>query len=244
MAKSAKKPATTGFNGFEPAAFAFFRGLTDNNERAWFLEHKAEYEAKVIAPFRQLLASLRTTMSAAGIPLAADPANAIFRIHRDVRFSNDKTPYKTHAGAIISRDGSKGRSGIVYIHIAAGGCFCAAGFWQPDRDLLGALREAIYVEPKRFAAIQSGLAKAGLTLDSEDSLSRLPRGYEDATDPALSAALRLKSFVVRRPLQQAHVESPALVDDVMAFTKDCLPFLQFGWQALTVLNPTALTRQK
>jgi uncharacterized protein (TIGR02453 family) len=221
--------------GIGPAAFTFLRELAANNERAWFLANKPRYERDVVLPFRQVLAALITTLAAKKIPLSGDPAKAIFRIHRDVRFSHDKLPYKTHAGAVLTRDGSKGKSGLLYIHIDPAGCFVAAGFWQPEKEALGALREAIYTDTKRFDAVQAGLAAAGLGLDDSESLVRMPRGFEDAAGSDIAAALRLKSFVVRRPLSAAVLADP--VPAITNFAADALPLLEFGWKALTVLEP-------
>ena len=238
----ARKPA--GFDGFRPQALDFFRDLAANNERGWFTENKPVYEREVLAPFRLLLQAVTAQLAAREIPLSADPARAIFRIHRDVRFSHDKTPYKTHAGAVLSRDGGKAASGILYVHVAAEGCFTAAGFWQPEREQLGAIREAIYTEPDRFAGVQSALAEAGLALDDSDSLTLMPRGFEDAAEAPTAAAIRLKSFIVRRPIDAGRLADPALAADIVDFAASALPLLRFGWSAISVLDPTALTRQK
>lgn len=232
------------FTGFTPAATDFLRDLADNNERAWFTEHKPLYERDVVAPFRLLLTALIPALAIRDLPLTCDPAKSLFRIHRDVRFSNDKRPYKTHAGAVLTRDGAKGSSGLLYIHLAPGGSFMASGFHTPDREPLGALREAIYTEPERFAVVQSALQEAGLALDEAETLVRMPRGFEDAAGGPSAAALRLKSFVVYRPIAPARLASPKLIDDIVAFTEQALPLLRFGWSALSVLDPTALTRQK
>lgn len=223
--------------GVGPAAFAFLSDLAANNDRTWFMANKPRYESDVLVPFRSLLAGVITTLAARKIPLTGDPAKAVFRIHRDVRFSHDKLPYKTHAGAVLTRDGGKGKSGLLYIHLDPAECFVAAGFWQPDKEALGALREAIYTEPTRFATMRSGLRAARLELDDSESLVRMPRGYEDATDPALAQVLRLKSFVVRRAIRHEALACATVAGDIADFAGDALPLLEFGWNALTVLEP-------
>jgi uncharacterized protein (TIGR02453 family) len=235
-------PRLSRFTGFPPATFAFLRGLAANNDRVWFTANKTTYEKSVLAPFHLLLADVVSALAEKGIPLGGDPKKAIFRVHRDVRFSKEKLPYKTHAGAVLTRDGIKGASGILYFHIDPEGCFLAAGFHAPDPEQLGAIREAIYIDPPRFQAIREGLAKAGLTLDTSETLSRMPRDYQDAADWPVADALRLKRFVVRRPLTPETVASPALIDAVVIFAGEAEPLLRFGWQALTVLDPTALKR--
>ena len=132
------------FKGFRPEANAFLTELAANNNREWFLAHKAVYEEAVVAPFRLLLADVISALAARDLPITGDPQKAIFRVHRDVRFSKDKTPYKTHAGAALSRPGGGVHGGVIYIHVEPTGSFLAAGFWNPEREALGALREAIY----------------------------------------------------------------------------------------------------
>ena len=84
-----------GFPGFRPEALQFLRDLAANNNRDWFLVNKSVYEKEVVAPFRLLLADVISALATAGSPLTGDPAKAIFRIHRDVRFSKDKLPGNT-----------------------------------------------------------------------------------------------------------------------------------------------------
>lgn len=230
------------FTGFPPATFAFLKGLAANNDRVWFTANKATYEKVVLGPFHLLLADVVSALAEKGIPLAGDPKKAIFRIYRDVRFSKEKLPYKTHAGAVLTRDGIKGASGILYFHIDPEGCFLAAGFHAPEPEQLGAIREAMYIDPPRFEAIRDGLAKSGLVLDTSETLSRMPRDYQDAADWPIADALRLKRFVVRRALKPETVASPALIRAAVTFAAEAEPLLRFGWQALTVLDPTALKR--
>lgn len=242
LKRSRSEPAAQ-FTGFSPAAFGFLSDLAANNDRDWYATRKPIYEREIVAPFRLLLAELMSALSARHIDLSGDPARAIFRIHRDVRFSNDKSPYKTHAGAVLSPGGVKGSgSGVLYIHIAPRGCFAASGFYYPEREALGALREAIYTEPQRFLTIVDELATAGLELDAEHSLIRLPKGYEDAANTAIVPVLKLKSFVVQRPIDaEAGAE---LIAQLVSFAEATQPLLRFGRQALTVLDPMALTRMK
>ncbi len=235
----------TQFAGFSPAALGFFTDLAANNDRAWFTDNKPRYERVVLEPLRALLGAAIVGLAARDIPLGNDPAKAIFRIHRDVRFSKDKSPYKTHAGAVLARDGGKSPDGgIVYFHLAPEGCFMAAGFYVPEPARLSALREASFVEPLRFQAILDDLARHGLELSDEESLTRLPRGYEDATGENLVAWLKLKSYLVRRKLSEQEVFSADLPQKLIDFAGACMPLLRFGWQALATIDPSDLKRQK
>ena len=235
----------TDFAGFTPAALDFFTELAANNDRAWFTEHRARYERDVLDPLRAMLAATILGLAAQEIPLGGDPGKAIFRIHRDVRFSKDKRPYKTHAGAVLARDGGKSPDGgIVYFHLAPEGCFMAAGFYLPEPAKLGAIREAIFVEPTRFQSVLDSLAALGLTLSTEDSLTRLPRGYEDAAGQPSADWLKLKSYLIRQPLTPAQIFSADLPQTLTRFAAAALPLLQFGWQALTTVDPADLKRRK
>src|SRR5580698_5026394 len=155
-------PKTTKtFAGFRPTAFSFFRGLAKHNDPNWFKPRKAVYETEVLAPFRELIAALDRALEIAGIPLVGDPRRAIFRIYRDVRFSADKRLYKTHAGAVLTRSGTKRDPGLLYLHVEPRESMVAAGFWHPEPPMLLRLRRAIAAEPEEFLSIADELAGAG-----------------------------------------------------------------------------------
>ena len=135
-----------------------------------------------------LVAAVSDALAARRIPLRGDPQRAMFRIQRDVHFSRDKRPYKTHAGATLTRDGGRLSPGLLYIHIDPEGCFTAAGFWQPEPAALDAIRRAIAGKPAQF---KRALSAQGLALSpDEDALKRPPRGHEAVEDPVLHEALR------------------------------------------------------
>jgi uncharacterized protein (TIGR02453 family) len=168
-----------------------------------------------------------------GVPLTGDVKRSVFRINRDVRFSNDKSPYKTNAGAVWFRPGSgKNGTGFLYFHLAGSGCFMAAAFYHPDAETLGSFREAIRVRPDAFLATLTELDAAGLRLDQSDSLSRMPRGFEDLADSPVASFLKLRNFIVRRDLTSAQTQTPALVSTLVAFAQDAMPLLRFGWRAV------------
>jgi uncharacterized protein (TIGR02453 family) len=221
-----------GFEGFRPAAQHFFRDLAANNNRDWFLAHKAEYEAEVRAPLAALVQALSFAFATLDVPLTGDPKRSIFRINRDVRFSHDKSPYKTNAGAVLSRDGTKTGRGLLYLQpVSAEGAFVALGFYHSEPADLAALRQAMIAAPKGWAKLEASLAKAGLELSREEALQRLPKGYEAAAGSPVAEALKLRNLVVQRPLTPEQVQSAGLVEEVVAFAQAGLPLLRFGWQA-------------
>jgi uncharacterized protein (TIGR02453 family) len=220
------------FAGFRPAAFAFFAGLRENNDPAWFKPRKAVYEAEVLAPFRALIAAVGVALQEEGLPLVGDPRRGVFRIYRDVRFSADKRLYKTHAGAVLTRSGGKRDPGLLYLHVAPGESMAAAGFWHPEPAHLTRLRRTILDDPEDFLAIAAGLAEAGCPLGSDEKLSRPPRGFEAAKGTAVADYVGWKSFTAHRALTDAEMQSPALVGRIVEFARLALPLLEWGWAAV------------
>ena len=171
------------------------------------------------------------------LPLTGDSKRSMFRIHRDVRFSRDKSPYKTHAGLVWMRPGFKKISpGILYLHVADEGCFLAAGFYGLDRPVLDAVRGAVRDDGAAFTAAVDHAAAAGLELDLSDSMTRLPRGFEDV-GPALAPPIKARHLILRRPLAHRDVAEPGLVCALVAAVEAALPFLQFGWNAIAEDGP-------
>lgn len=229
------------FDGFSPTALAFFKALSFHQDREWFHENKALYEDEVKAPMLNLLEVLTEKFEKAGIPLRGDK-RGMFRIHRDVRFAKDKRPYQTHASAVLTPSGTKGDPGLVYVHISPDGLsswadgqpgsFMAAGFHQPDKDVLTAVRAYMRKDPQRFLKMEAALNKAKLKLGTNNQLSRVPRGFEDMKGTPVESALRLKGLIVQEPLAEAVVTTPKLVDAIVKFTKRARPVLDYGWEAI------------
>ena len=216
-----------------PAAYRFLIELGLNNTKPWFEAHRATYESAVKVPVAALVGEVSAELARRGVPLEGDPKRSSFRIHRDTRFSNDKTPYKTQSGSVWYRQGSgKDGAGVLYFHFAAEGCFAAAAFYRPDAEVLGAIRERIRVHPDRFLAMQHELSASKMALDMGDSLTRMPRGFEDFKDSPVASALRLRSLIVRQDLPLEVTTGPALVGAIADVGERALPLLRFGWDAV------------
>ena len=216
-----------------PAAFAFLRELEVNNEKAWFEAHRADYERDVKKPMAALVLDVTTALAARQLPLEGDAKRSTFRIHRDVRFSKNKSPYKTALGSVWYRQGSgKDGAGVLYFHLGARGCFVGVAFYQPEAEALDAIRERIRVHPGRWMATIDALASAGVGVELGDSLTRMPKGYEDMKESPLASSLRLRSYVVRRILSDALVTGPGLVPAIVDLAEAALPLLRFGWAAI------------
>lgn len=220
------------FTGFGPKALPFFEALKFHQSREWFEENRSLYEVDVVAPMVALVDDLTAAFASRKIPLRGDGKRSMFRLNRDVRFSKDKSPYKTHAGAVMTRSGSKKDNGLLYIHIDPTGCFTAAGFYMPETPALAAVRKAILAHPNKAKALLARLEKNRLQLGTFDQLTRIPRGFEDLKGGPLDGMIRLKSLVVEERLPDKLVKSPKLAEQIVDFAERARPLLDFGWQAV------------
>lgn len=218
------------FTGFADREARFFRALAKHQTRAWFAEHRAEYEDGWLAPMQALLAEVRARLVPAyGREEIAAPK--VFRIHRDVRFSKDKSPYKTHIGGYLGIDGTgSGPSGAaaLYLHVASDETFVAAGQYMMDGKPLARFREAVADEREgaTLAAILRPLEKAGFTVGSHAELQRVPRGFDP--DHPRAALLRRKGLmVVFPPLPRTLLTSPKLVGWLVTHAKRTAPLVEW-----------------
>lgn len=206
------------FKGFEDEALRFLRRLSRNNRREWFEQHRAIYETEVRDPMRALVEEMDVRLARFAPELTGDPRHSVFRIHRDVRFSADKSPYKTNAacqfyhhdaGRGAGQDAQGAGAGL-YFQIADGECFVAGGMWMPARPALEKIREAIAEAPRALDLVvrMPAFRRRFGTLDREAMLTRLPRGYADG-HPA-ERWLRYKSFTATRMLTASEATSPRL----------------------------------
>jgi uncharacterized protein (TIGR02453 family) len=204
---------------FTKRGLTFFRQLARNNEKAWFEAHRAEYENEVRAPMRELIEELDVRFARFAPEIGGDPKRSMFRINRDIRFSKDKSPYKTHAAAwfhhrnaarSVGSEAGAGSAGY-YFHLEPGGrSMLGAGLWMPPRPQLKKLREAIAEDPKRFDRTVRSLPSRFGGLDDESALKRMPRGY--AEDHPAAKWLKYQSFTSGRTLTDDQVTSKSLAD--------------------------------
>jgi uncharacterized protein (TIGR02453 family) len=154
------------FTGFPDEGLVFYEGLEADNSRTYWLEHRAQYESSVRAPLLALTEELAPEF---GTP-------KVFRPYRDVRFSKDKTPYKTHQGAVLHQDGMG--VGSMYVQVSADGLWVSGGCWRLQPDQVERYRRAVAddVQGPRLVAEVDGLRTAGWSIEG-DRLVRAPRGY-------------------------------------------------------------------
>lgn len=208
------------FRGFRPAALTFLRSLKRNNTREWFQAHREDYENEVRAPLAALVEEMDVRFASLAPEIVGDPKRSLFRIHRDVRFSSDKSPYKTNAacwfyhgdaGRGVGSTAPHGGAGF-YFHMEPSRSMIGGGIWMPPRPTLARLRERIDEDHGSLRRIlrEPALAKRFGALDEEAKLTRMPRGYADS-HPAADL-LRHQSFTVGRMLTDAEVIGPRLAD--------------------------------
>jgi uncharacterized protein (TIGR02453 family) len=210
--------ATVPFAGFRPEAVEFLAELAQHNDRAWFQPRKPEYERLLKTPLEELCAALDAEFLARGIPLMADPAKSPFRIYRDVRFSKDKSPYKTNVGAsfaYVERSsageitGSSGHRGGGYFHLSPGEIYVGGGMWHPDPEPLAAWRTLVDKRPKQVhAAIEDAAFVAHFGTVGGDRSKRMPAGYP--ADHAEAELLTLKDVTFGKRLTDKEAYSPKL----------------------------------
>ena len=232
---------TSHFAGFRADALLFLKELSAlqvdfdfAGAKQFYGANKSRYEREVKLPLGLLMEDVAARLKARKIPLMGDRKTALFRINRDVRFSRDKSPYKTHAGAVLTPDGARKTQGVLYVHIDPAGCFMAAGFHMPGPVQLARLRSMIRGSSGQFRHMAAQLALHGLSLEceSEGTLKRPPRGFEDVAGADLLQAVKLKGYVVCRTLRDDQILEPQLAASVEAFAHEALPLLRFGWEAL------------
>jgi uncharacterized protein (TIGR02453 family) len=230
--------AAPTFTGFRPEAIQFLVDLSENNERAWFQPRKGEYETLLKEPLEALISTLAERFEARNIPLRADPSKSPFRIYRDVRFSKDKSPYKTNLGASFpwvgetsgdggarSHDANVHSSGG-YFHLSPGEIFVGGGIWHPERPWLEAFRRRVIDEPGRIRKLadEAGF-KATFGSLGGDSLVRVPTGFPpDHPDAEL---LKLKDVTFGRRLSDADALSASLPDLIADTFEAAMPVMRY-----------------
>ena len=233
---------------FSPAAMTFLRGLARNNDRNWFNDRKRVYETELKAPMLALVDEITQSM-ADYAPEHMRPAHkSMMRIYRDIRFSPDKRPYKTHLSAWWSRRGmEKTSGGGFYLQIGPKDCFLAAGVYMPERDQLLALRRwmaenhrdynaqlARLLKPRTSKSSRTARAPAMQPIDP-DALSRMPKGFP-ADHPA-GDLLRAKNWGVRCSLPASIALEPALAREIIARFRLMAPLVD-------TLNEAILSAEK
>jgi uncharacterized protein (TIGR02453 family) len=213
---------------FTPKTFELLEGLAANNEKAWYDEHRDDFDACVRQPFALMLELATNILSGTAVPLAGGP-KTMFRQNRDVHFSKDKSPYSTHVSGVLTPSGTKAeKEGLVYVQLEASGGLIAFGYYKLSPAALGPIRDKIVDESDEFAQVLKDLEAAGLSFSDEDKLTKMPRGYDAYAEHDYAEYIKLKSFVTMVHLGRGAWLDGDIVDCIVDYAKSCASLLEFG----------------
>jgi len=227
---------TTRQTSFSPELFVFLSDLRAHNNREWFAANRQRYDQDVLEPALAFIDAFAPRLAKISPHFRADArpsGGSLFRIHRDTRFSKDKTPYKTNVGIHFRHEGAKdAHAPGYYLHIGPGEVFAGGGIWRPDTQTATAIREAIVADPERWKrATRSGAFAKKLELGGE-SLKRVPPW----SDPEHSFAndVKRKDFFASARMSEDAVVAPAFIDEYVRLCRAAAPLMHFLCDALTV----------
>ena len=211
-----------------PIIFDFLEQLSHNNNREWFNEHKTFYlqvkeeVEQIIHVVGQKLVEIDPVLQG-----FTEPSHVLFRIYRDVRFSKDKQPYKTHFGCFFAQGGKSAPSAGYYLHLEPKNAFVSGGLWCPEPSVLKKVRQEILYNTEDFMKILNAPQFKTFfpKLDEEDMLQRIPSGFPN--DFEYGHLLRHKHYTVSTALTEDVVFSDTLIDHVMKRFEALKPFIAF-----------------
>ncbi|MCU0382055.1 MAG: DUF2461 domain-containing protein [Chitinophagaceae bacterium] len=218
----------------QTSTLQFLRGLKKNNDKSWFDKNRTAYESAK-KDYETFIQGVIDELGKKDAHIAGLRAkDCMFRINRDIRFSKNKSPYKTNFGASVKRGGRKSRYAGYYLHVEPGESFVGGGIWMPMPAELAGVRQEIDYNLDEFQKIlRSASFKKyynGLYTDQEISLSRVPKGYE-TTNPA-AEFLKLKSFFSMTPSDDKALVSKDLVKTTVHKLLAIKPLVDFLNQAV------------
>ena len=221
---------------FSVELFDFLSELEDNNTRDWFNANKPRYEAHVKGAALDFIRDFERPLHGVSPHFQAIPkavGGSLFRIYRDVRFSKDKSPYKTHTGVHFRHEAAKdAHAPGFYLHLAPGEVFGGFGIWMPPNPTLNKIRDAIVKRSDEWTEIQQGLAVANMPCDMGAALERVPAGYDKAHPHA--EALKRKSHAATYTFTPDQVVQPDFIHRYAAACQQAAPVMRFICEALGV----------
>lgn len=224
-------PKTAAKNGyFTRATFGFLRDLEANNNRDWFLANKDRYESNVKDPFLHFIADFSAKLEKINRHFVADPrphGGSMMRIYRDIRFSKNKSPYKTWMAAhFYHQDAPEdSQAPAFYLHIDRDHCFAAGGMWHPDLVALKKVRDSIVSRPTAWQAVR----RSKLLAEGESS-SRPPKGFKP--DHPFIEDIKRKDFCASVSFKPSEVSGPDFLNKYAAACKSMIPLMKFLTEAV------------
>lgn len=212
---------------FEAPIFGFLKQLEQNNNKDWFCLQKAVY-GKIKAQIEGFTAELIERISVFDPSIRREtPRTSVFRIYRDLRFSPDKTPYKTHFGIYLAPGGKSSVNAGYYIHLQNNASELACGLWCPEGGILKKIREEIYYEPETFEGLllRRDFASYFGTLLDINKMKRPPKDYP--SDFPYVEYLKYRNYIVSHAFSNAEVMSTDFTDAVVSACQKAYPFVNY-----------------
>jgi uncharacterized protein (TIGR02453 family) len=217
------------FAGFGPELLAFLTELRQHNDRAWFEANRARYERHVREPALDFITAMGPRLGAISPALTADArkvGGSLMRIHRDVRFSKDPTPYKTNLGIQFRHVAGKDvHAPGLYFHVDPDEAFVAAGMWRPDAGPLRQIRDAIVAQPQKWVAARDDAGFVARWRLGGESLKRAPRDFDPA-HPLIGDVKRI-DYIAMHDLTDDDILRPDLADRLAADFGLATPLMRF-----------------
>jgi uncharacterized protein (TIGR02453 family) len=221
---------------FDPELFQFLKELKKNNNREWFNQNKSRYERDVRDPMLAFVGDFSKHLVKISPHMLAIPkktGGSLFRIHRDTRFSKDKTPYKTHAALQFRHEAGKdAHAPGFYLGLEPGKVAMGAGVWHPAGDVLLKIRQAIAHDPKGWKKVTTGKRFTDRFSLGGESLKKPPRGF-DKEHPAIEEIKR-KDFFGFVELDEKTALSPTLMKNFVDHCKAASPMMKFLADAMNL----------
>jgi uncharacterized protein (TIGR02453 family) len=217
---SVKEPFDVG------RALRWLRQLKKNNDRAWFAAHRETYDEHVRPEWEDLVTGLLVSAVRFDERFAyVDPRKCLFRLARDIRFSNDKTPFKTRLSAWLSPFGKSGANAGYYVSVAPGETRFGAGIYTPEKPVLEALRRGLAADSRPFDRILRAKTMAPYLPLRTDALVRMPRGFPK--EHPRGELIRARNYLVGCVYSDAEIARTGAFSAFSKALRDCAPFVRY-----------------
>lgn len=215
-------------NGFFTRdTFETLAELRANNSKAWMEENRARVDNHCREPFEKMINAISFAMQVNDISLSGSKTT-MFRLHRDVRFSNDKSPYNSHVSGLLSPSGTKNEGrGVLYLQINPDGGRVGCGHYMLDAKALAPLRDKMVENPDGFNKALKAVENSGYALSMDNSLTNMPRGFKEHAEHELANYIKLKSLAVLVDIPKAHWIDGDIIETAVNLAQACGPLLAF-----------------
>ena len=226
----------TSHRGFSPGLIEFLQDLSQNNRRDWFKANESRYQEEVLEPAFSFIRAMRPRIHAISPHFVAEARKvrgSLMRVHRDVRFSKDKRPYKTNVGIRFPHEscGDISAPGF-YVHLSPEEIFLGVGVWHPAQPSLVKIREKVDLDPKGWLKVRDNKRFRELFQLAGESLKTAPKGYP--SDHPLIEDLRRKDFIAAQELSVQEALDPAFLEQTAEAFRASAPYIKFICDALGV----------